>query len=203
MYKSNASWTKIPDSSDEHDSFEMANAICMRLREDYGNKACPIRGYCIKAWVTDTNGKIVSVIDYNSRNRVFLHKSEEAVSTCMTFLDSYYEEDIDDVRYWMLDSKESFHCEVLEDHVITCDNRIPKTRFELKDVELEFSPIEIDMEDKIKILQSECSKVGLDNIGKVLYDGFAEKIAKGFGLEPHDVQFVEDMWEIRKERLGK
>jgi len=60
-----------------------------------------------------------------------------------------------------------------------------------------------DIEAKIKILQSECSEVGLDNLGKVLYDGFSEKIAKGFGLEPHDVQFVEDMWEIRKERLGK
>lgn len=121
MYKSNASWTKIPDSQDEHDSFEMANAICMRLREDYGSRSCSIRGYCIKAWVTDKDGKVVSKEDY----------------------------------------------------------------------------ADLDIHDKVRILKSECSEVGLDNLAAILYQEFAYKLDKGIVLRPHDIKYIEDMWEIR------
>tara|TARA_R110000868_G_scaffold173530_1_gene409683 strand:+ start:2645 stop:2854 length:210 start_codon:yes stop_codon:yes gene_type:complete len=57
-YFSNASWTKIPDSQDEHESFEGANVICMRLIDEYGSVGrCDIRGKCFKSWVTNEKGE--------------------------------------------------------------------------------------------------------------------------------------------------
>jgi hypothetical protein len=55
-YYSNASWSKIPNSQDEHDSYEYANAICIRLEDEYMDRPCSIRGLCTSTWVSDENG---------------------------------------------------------------------------------------------------------------------------------------------------
>jgi glycyl-tRNA synthetase alpha subunit len=53
-------------------------------------------------------------------------------------------------------------------------------------------------EEKLKILKQECTDKGLDNLAMVLYIGFEKKLQDGFKLKPHDVRFIEDMWEDRK-----
>jgi glycyl-tRNA synthetase alpha subunit len=53
-------------------------------------------------------------------------------------------------------------------------------------------------EEKLKILKQECTDKGLDNLAMVLYTGFEKKLQDGFKLKPHDVRFIEDMWENRK-----
>jgi len=54
-YQSNASWTKIPDSSDKHHTEEAAQAVCDCLLNEYNEYSpCSIRGVCTKAWVTET-----------------------------------------------------------------------------------------------------------------------------------------------------
>lgn len=59
VYYSNAEWTKIPNSQDTHDSYERANAICMRLEDEYGKygNSCSIRGKCLRTWVTNSRGE--------------------------------------------------------------------------------------------------------------------------------------------------
>jgi hypothetical protein len=63
-YYSNASWTKIPNSKDDHISFDHANYVCRALMHDYTNKPCSVRGYCTRTWVTDESGKEVTLADY-------------------------------------------------------------------------------------------------------------------------------------------
>ena len=53
VYTSNAKWEKIPDSKDEHKTYEDAKAIADLLLERYGKfgEHCEIRGTCLKTWV--------------------------------------------------------------------------------------------------------------------------------------------------------
>lgn len=54
MYTSNASWTKIEDSQDTHDTKEQAMTVCDMLMRDYGDPpGCPIRGMCTLAWIKE------------------------------------------------------------------------------------------------------------------------------------------------------
>ena len=56
IYQSNASWTEIPDSDDQHTTREDAENICRLLLEDYGKpygRPCSFRGTCLKTWVTE------------------------------------------------------------------------------------------------------------------------------------------------------
>lgn len=48
---SNASWTKINDSFDIHNTVKTAEAVCKMLKEDYSDRPCEIRGFCEDAWV--------------------------------------------------------------------------------------------------------------------------------------------------------
>ena len=60
-----------------------------------------------------------------------------------------------------------------------------------------------NVHQKLAILKEECSSVGLDNLAMILYQGFTDKISNDFELKPHDIRYIEDMWELRKEKLGK
>lgn len=52
MYKSNATWSKIPRTDDSHRTKDQALAVCKILLEDYGSEpGCPLRGVCTAAWV--------------------------------------------------------------------------------------------------------------------------------------------------------
>lgn len=52
---SNATWTMIPKSSDNHDTIEQAQCVCNRLIDYRGLNKCKIRGECVDAWV-EING---------------------------------------------------------------------------------------------------------------------------------------------------
>lgn len=56
---SNAEWTEINPTKDEHRNYTAAHAVCSALLWDYGNTPCSIRGYCKRVYVTDANGKIL------------------------------------------------------------------------------------------------------------------------------------------------
>lgn len=56
----------------------------------------------------------------------------------------------------------------------------------------------VDIHEKLRILKEECPSVGLANLSMVLYQGFTEAIEQGFELKPHDIRFIEDMWELRE-----
>ena len=66
-YKSNAKWTKIENSDDNHDTLGEAKGICWRLLNDYGEhtRGCETRGYCLEAWVTDEDGNRIGDTDEN------------------------------------------------------------------------------------------------------------------------------------------
>jgi len=53
-YFSNAEWTKIGNSSDQHDNIEFARGICERLMSEYNKwgRECDTRGKCLRTWVT-------------------------------------------------------------------------------------------------------------------------------------------------------
>lgn len=57
IYKSNARWSKCEDSTDTHETKLMAQGVCDMLMENYGKHECPIRGLCLKTWVTEEQGK--------------------------------------------------------------------------------------------------------------------------------------------------
>lgn len=72
-YFSNASWSKIKDSQDSHshcDSDEKnhayAESICDQLLYKWGEgghlSPCEIRGVCLKTWVTDEDGKVITEV---------------------------------------------------------------------------------------------------------------------------------------------
>lgn len=53
-YISNAEWSKIPRTTDTHDTKEQAQAVCRILLDDYGaGEGCPTRGRCTAAWVEE------------------------------------------------------------------------------------------------------------------------------------------------------
>ena len=58
-YVSNARWTKVGKSSDQHGTKKMAEGVCDSLMELYGpgTKGCETRGHCIEAWAEIHVGK--------------------------------------------------------------------------------------------------------------------------------------------------
>ena len=68
VYYSNAKWSKIGISKDEHNNsddpktnLKFARSICGSLLNCYGEHTigCSVRGHCLKTWVTDSKGKKV------------------------------------------------------------------------------------------------------------------------------------------------
>ena len=52
IFKSFAEWTKIPISSDTHNTYKQAIAVRDELLRVYNRfHPCPDRGECIRAWV--------------------------------------------------------------------------------------------------------------------------------------------------------
>jgi hypothetical protein len=67
-FYSNASWSKIKDTQDDHahgdspeKNREYAQSICDQMLDKWGQGArpCDVRGACLKAWVTDEEGNAV------------------------------------------------------------------------------------------------------------------------------------------------
>lgn len=53
-YQSNASWTKIKNTHDEHMTEGQAQGVCDILMQMHGKRGTPCiaRGTCIRTWVT-------------------------------------------------------------------------------------------------------------------------------------------------------
>lgn len=53
-------------------------------------------------------------------------------------------------------------------------------------------------EGKLWILKDELTGRGFDLLAEVLIDGFLGKLQREFPLLPHDIAYVNDLWDIRK-----
>jgi hypothetical protein len=83
VFFSNASWTKIPNSHDAHESFERAYSVCLRLIDEYEFHECSIRGFCTGVFVTDQDGNCH--FDQSARYREMIKEQKNGDTTMSTF----------------------------------------------------------------------------------------------------------------------